>query len=443
MGSMHNDSHPHDPEDDSIGTKALIGRKALAENSAHGLPSRRRLIIALFVMLMVIASGGSWWAGSHLTSASSISKIYQPPPKAELTAPVVDKVLSESINLTGTVSTGQSRSVNFGQVTVPNAISMYTSAGPSVGTSVKIGSVVAEIAGRPVIAMLGSTPMYRAIEPNDIGADVLQLQNNLRWLGYYVGDAKGTYGPSTQRDLSEFYQKLGYSPPPIITLAASQTSMSSAGDTSLTTTTTTPVNGVAVPQAEIVFLPELPAVVSENSEAVGQSVANPSMVVTWGQEQVSVPLTSAEGALVQLGQAAVVTIMSAGNPMQFTGTVGRVEQSSSGGTAAASTATSSTGSSVSSATTSSAVITTNSPIPSSLVGSNAQITITTETTHTAVLAVPVSTLYSLSDGTTALKVLRSGKVRQIVVQVGMSVGGYVEVKPTNAALLAGDSVVIQ
>jgi hypothetical protein len=56
---------------------------------------------------------------------------------------------------------------------------------PDVGAVVTIGSVVAEVDGRPVIALFGPIPMWRDLGPSvDDGKDVLQLEYALAALGY-------------------------------------------------------------------------------------------------------------------------------------------------------------------------------------------------------------------------------------------------------------------
>jgi hypothetical protein len=56
---------------------------------------------------------------------------------------------------------------------------------PSVGDVVDQGSVVVEVDGRPVIALLGGVPMWRDLGPSVTdGEDVLQLETALAALGY-------------------------------------------------------------------------------------------------------------------------------------------------------------------------------------------------------------------------------------------------------------------
>ena len=59
-----------------------------------------------------------------------------------------------------------------------------------VGATVHAGDVVAEIDGAPVVALYGTVPQFRALDPDaDEGADVEQLEANLVALGY---DPDGT-----------------------------------------------------------------------------------------------------------------------------------------------------------------------------------------------------------------------------------------------------------
>ena len=67
---------------------------------------------------------------------------------------------------------------------------------PAAGDVIDQGTVVAEVDGRPIIALQGPLPMWRALGPSvDDGKDVLQLEYVLAALGY-----ADTYGVTVDED---------------------------------------------------------------------------------------------------------------------------------------------------------------------------------------------------------------------------------------------------
>jgi len=60
----------------------------------------------------------------------------------------------------------------------------------------------------------------------------------------------------------------------------------------------------------------------------------------------------------------------------------------------------------------------------------------------AVLAVPVSALFTLPDGSTAVTVVHDGLRATVLVTAGSPIGGYVPVRPVHGRLLAGDRVLV-
>ena len=71
-----------------------------------------------------------------------------------------------------------------------------------------------------------------------------------------------------------------------------------------------------------------------------------------------------------------------------------------------------------------------------------RLTIATESTRGAVLAVPTSALTLSADGSSRVQVQDQGALRQVVVQPGLSTGGFVEVTPLQGTLAAGQQVVV-
>ena len=79
---------------------------------------------------------------------------------------------------------------------------------------------------------------------------------------------------------------------------------------------------------------------------------------------------------------------------------------------------------------------------SKLDGVSLRLTIPTESTKGAVLAVPTSALALAADGTSRIQVQDKDGLKYVVVRPGLSASGYVEVTPVDATLKPGQLVVV-
>lgn len=84
---------------------------------------------------------------------------------------------------------------------------------PAVGSEIKLGQVVLEVTGRPVLALVGVLPMYRTLRPGMSGPDVLQLEKLLEQLGRDPGTVDKEYSAATGRAVAELFREAGYEPP--------------------------------------------------------------------------------------------------------------------------------------------------------------------------------------------------------------------------------------
>lgn len=78
-----------------------------------------------------------------------------------------------------------------------------------------------------------------------------------------------------------------------------------------------------------------------------------------------------------------------------------------------------------------------------LLGENVRVTIPVQATTGEVLAVPLAALSAGPGGETRVEVRREGgRIARVEVEVGLSAGGYAEVRPDTAPLEPGDAVVV-
>lgn len=81
------------------------------------------------------------------------------------------------------------------------------------GDDVISGSVIAEISGRPIIALALPFMLYRDLAPGAEGADVRVVQDVLATLGHYDGAVDGKYGEQTSAAVDRLYVAAGYLAP--------------------------------------------------------------------------------------------------------------------------------------------------------------------------------------------------------------------------------------
>ncbi len=372
----------------------------------------RRFWLALAAAVALLVAG-AYWAGTHATSPAAIQKRYKPAPRTVLTATVVLRRLSQTLTVRGVIAAASVRQVGFGSVNVPGAQPIVTARPPRVGSAVADGSVLAQVAGRPVFAMAGVTPMYRDLTTGDRGPDVAQLQDGLAALGFPTGDSFGVFGRSTNAAVRAFYRNSGYAPP---------ASTSGKG------------GALVVPQAEIVFIPRLPAVLQSSSLVLGQPVGDPALTLASGQLRAVVPLTAAQIGLVRPGHPAVLYVTGHGGAVRRVAAkvtaIRRVRRAA--GKAAGKAARSGP----------KAVLAPRRPLRWSLMGHRVTVRIVIAATRGAVLAVPVSALFTTADGQTMVTTIIHGKRVSVQVRAGAETGGYVPVQPLRGQLAAGDRVVV-
>ncbi|MFF4370305.1 peptidoglycan-binding protein [Streptomyces sp. NPDC001594] len=165
----------------------------------------------------LVAVGGLL-AGVLVKSPAQIAAETGPPPQGPLTAEVERRVLAQTVVMRGTVVADQSVDV------APQPRGAEGAGAPVVtklplraGDPVAAGQLLAEVSGRPVLALKGTLPVYRDLKPGAAGDDVAQLQQALRELGHGTGaDAKGVFGPGTKAALAARYRAVGYDPLPAL-----------------------------------------------------------------------------------------------------------------------------------------------------------------------------------------------------------------------------------
>ncbi|MGW0939931.1 peptidoglycan-binding protein [Streptomyces sp. NPDC002666] len=210
--------------------------------------SGRKQLGALIGTVVLVGAGG-WIAGTQVHSPADAAAARNAPKAGPVTVGVqrqsliatvvangsIEFASPEPLSLAGSVGTGSS-----GGAASEGAEQRVTKA-PVAGAKIKEGDVLMAVNGRPVLALSGRVPMYRALGPGTFGDDVEQLQRALRRLGFEPGAISGDYGQGTAAAVTQWYTSKGYqaqqpSPDEQLQLGQLQQSVSSAQETLLTLT---------------------------------------------------------------------------------------------------------------------------------------------------------------------------------------------------------------
>ncbi|PWD52411.1 hypothetical protein C8046_06515 [Serinibacter arcticus] len=159
----------------------------------------------------VVALGAGMLLSRFVISPAQAAADAEPPEPGLITVPVELRALSSDV-----VARGDARYDDAVDVTVETSDlggpAVVTGAVPEVGTQVDAGTVVLEVAGRPVIALPGGFPVYRTLRSGATGPDVIQLRDALNALGLEAGSGEsydGTVAGAVQR----LYANAGYPAP--------------------------------------------------------------------------------------------------------------------------------------------------------------------------------------------------------------------------------------
>ena len=416
---------------------------------------RRRL--AYLAVGLVLGAAVSWWATSRLVTSSSQSRQTAAPRRTITTVAVTHQPLQSVLNVAGTVAASQSFDVDVSPVSVPGAVDIVSSPPPVVGAQLAAGDVALVVAGRPVFVLPGPLPMYRTLGAGDRGPDVRQLQVDLAGLGLDAGPANGVFDSATQAAVRRLYTRAFFAP--ALSTAATDgtgpaTPSTATAGAATPSTTAAPAPTVELPQAELVFVPTLPAQVAQVRAQLGQPPPSPALRLSAGSLVVTAPLTSAQAALVAVGQPAAVTL-AAGTGAPAAGHVVAVTGPEAGGDGASSTTTT-VGALDASTTTQGGAnaaadpglssprvqIELSAPIDATQLGHDARVQIVVARTSGPVLAVPVGALTDRADGTSMVIVVHGTRQTPVTVVTGQVIGGMVEIRSSRPTLRAGDPVAV-
>ena len=357
----------------------------------------KKVALAL-VAVSALSLGIGYASANFIKSPAQVTAESEPPEPTELTAPVESGTVNVSNFFAGSVALGNTVAVS---PSPPEGIDAVVTKVPlAVGNGVGPGSVLLEIADRPVLLLGGDVPLLRDLARGDTGADVRRLQDSLRAAGWNVNDAAGTFGSSTSQALIRFYNAAGFKAP----LDAS--------------------GSARALRSELVFAPNgASGRVVEVKAVLGAVVENPVLTLTTAPSVVTADLTQADLANVAVGGRVSVagTGIATEGAIASVGPLIEVE-----GVGFRSRVT----------------IATDVELPVESIGSDVQVTTTANEFAETGLLIPLAALRSDTDGATSVIVVDGEEQTRVAVQVLETGSGRARVSAAEGELAEGDLVLI-
>lgn len=174
--------------------------------------NKRKLTVTAISIAAILVSGGTVVAASSFRTTAQKAAEASPPPPSEMTSVVVTRQLFDTVDLTCKV--GFSSSESFPN---PETVAgVITSSPLSDGDAVGDGTLISEINGSPVFAIIGAFPLYRDLNLGDAGPDARLINDALVRAGLLIQQsepAASTVTPYTATALAALYVMAGYPAP--------------------------------------------------------------------------------------------------------------------------------------------------------------------------------------------------------------------------------------
>lgn len=435
---------------------------------AGSVTSGRRLLVVGAISAVALVAAG-FGAAQVVRSPEQAAAEAKGPGSTTLTVPVEYRELAAEIVVRGDVAAGKQFDVS-GPVGEGSAVVTRVRTAP--GKVVRPGTVLIEVAGRPVFALKGAVPAYRDLRPGYFGEDVKQLQAALAALGFDPGERSGRFGAGTKGAVKRLYQTLGY---PIrqtseeddalveeaanavkeaqravedaeydlgqakrglgeaeggggVRAAANalQRAREDLRDATKRHVRLVAESGPMVPFGEYVFVPSFPARVASTEAKPGAAAPSPLMKIAAGELRAVGGVNAGRAELITEGLAVEVVAETQG--ITAKGTVVSITEASDESAGSAEHQ---------------LVVAPVGHWDPKLSGTNVRLTIKGASTDGKMLVVPVSALFATADGATRVTVLRNGASEGVPVNVDVHADGYAAIEPVaSGALNEGDRVVI-
>lgn len=362
--------------------------------------SKARTITVIGAAVVLVA--GTWIVAGKQQSPKQAAANAKAPADTPVLVPVEQRVLEKPIVFRCSASAQAQTAVAV--PTLPDGyLAVVTKIQPgSPFHEIREGTVLIEVSHRPVIALGGAIPAYRALHSGIAGKDVAQLQVALRRRGLRP-ETNGSFGPRTEAAVERLYRSAGYTPT-YLDPGANQ--------------------HPTIPLGEVVFVPFFPAqlktLVKSSQRVEGATLAEISsgeILVKGG-----VPAPDAGG----LTNGMAVTVFNDLDGTSSKGvirSIGRVTSSESGPSREVAVAP--------------------SGAPASLLGADLRCASVVARTAATALIVPITAILSGPTGQTYVLVSAGARrQRRVEVTVGLTTATHAEIRPKESGSVSGNDFVV-
>lgn len=173
---------------------------------------KRARLLALCTAGVVAIGAGGFVLGRQVKSPADAAAQAAAPTASRLAVPVERRVIAATLITRGDVRFGDPKPVVLPASALKANLGNLVTLAATKGQEIEAGKRVLEVAGRPVLALVGSTPVYRDLRPGDQGDDVRQLEDGLSKLGFDPGPVDGRYDDATENGVDAWYRNVGYEP---------------------------------------------------------------------------------------------------------------------------------------------------------------------------------------------------------------------------------------
>jgi peptidoglycan hydrolase-like protein with peptidoglycan-binding domain len=332
---------------------------------------KRTVIIAAAAVLLVAAgvTAAVGFGGQDPTTGATVRA-------APATTTVTRSTLTQTEQVNGTLGYGAARTISAHGGTITWL--------PAAGVTIARGGTVYAVDQVKVALIYGGLPLYRPLSPGVEGADVHEVEANLKALGYGGFTVDGTYTSATASAVRSLQDDLG----------ATKTGVVNPGD--------------------VVVAPAAIRVASLRA-ALGDQARGPVLDATGTVRAVSVALDVSLQSLVHRGVSATVTLpdgRSVAGTVTSVGTVATAGDNANG----------QSGQSTIDVT----ISVSDQRALGSLDGAPVDVSLVSATAEN-VLSVPVQALVALAEGGYGVQVVTGSTSHYVAVTTGMFAGGRVQI----------------
>ncbi len=355
------------------------------------------MTVVFSVLVLLLMGFAAFVAGRAVETHGSTTALPNQP--AVVTAPVRVGQVRDVVTGSARVRSGESVAVPA-PAAVGDSLPIVTAWPARVGSAQPAGSVLVEVAGRPVIVLAGSFPAYRSLAVGARGPDVEQLRAALAELGYETGSAD-VFDRGLAEDVASLYESAGYDP---------------VGPDGQPLQSQRAWRRLVVPRGELLFVPRLPLTLQERAAEVGTVADGPVGWLGSADVQLRAVVSATQRSRVAVGDPAWVMLTDG---TRVRGEVALEQENSRGGAL---------------------LIQTRHALPLGLEGLAGQVSILVEQSPPNSLVVPVTALREDASGNAWVRVSDGETATDVDVRVLTSAGGRVAIEPTSDELRPGDLV---